>query len=79
LDLLAVVCSFIMRVKCKYGEGILLGITTNDGEFVGYKVLVDYDEVFEKLEDRIYHCLSVTVKTDDDYEVELGNGVITVL
>lgn len=68
-----------MRVKCKHGEGVLLGITTNDGEFIGYKVLIDYKEVSEKVEERIYHCLSVTIETDDDFEIELGNGVIAVL
>ena len=47
------------------------------GEFIGYKVLVDYDEVSDKLENRIYHCLSITIKTDDGYEVKFGKGVIT--
>lgn len=67
---------FIMRCKTKYGNGTLIGVSTNNTQ-IGYKVLLDntfntdclqeeleFNE-FKITENRIYHCISIQILTDE--------------
>jgi hypothetical protein len=70
-----------MRVKTKYGNGFLLGVSVFSKEAT-YKVLLDNlfpsdlteddkdHNLIMKTEDRIYNCNSITVLTDEGKEVD---------
>jgi len=77
-----------MRVKTKYGNGTLIGVSSNGGINLSFKVLLDntfpsdlpeeekeLNEI-KNAESRIYNCLSVDVLTDDGQVIELGKDII---
>lgn len=58
-----------MRVKTKYGEGILLSVDENNG-ILSYNVLLDlinnneFKELLKSAKDRIYNCTSIIIVSD---------------
>ncbi len=77
-----------MRVETKYGKGTLLGITTNETDTrFGYKVLLDNEyptdvpddekqfNMIRECKDRLYHCNSIKVLSDDGHIIKLSNKI----